>query len=164
MAQGYFYTLSAITQAFAAIVSLYAIFVIYKLQLLRNQSSELFNRLRKMLFNEMKKPTFENLREAEIRLNAMSEEDILIWARSSEKAEGIYDEIKIIEVFSSNIIGLLKRTLIINGITIAFSLIWLPWCNVLPIGLRIFIIIIAIGLAISTLYKTIKAIWLTITG
>jgi hypothetical protein len=41
MLQGYFYTLSAIAQAFAAIVALNAVFVIYKFQLLKNQRDEL---------------------------------------------------------------------------------------------------------------------------
>ena len=164
MTYGYFYTLSAIAQSFAAIVSLYAIFVIYKLQLLRNQSNELFNRLRKMLFNEMKKPTFDKLREVEIDVNAMSEAELSNWAKSSEKAEVIYSEIKLIKRVSSNIISLFKKTLIINGITIAFSLICLPWGNFIPTAFPVLILIIALGLSLSALYLTINAIWITIKG
>ena len=49
MAEGYYYTLSAIAQSFAAIVALNAVFVIYKLQLLRNQRNELILTLRQLL-------------------------------------------------------------------------------------------------------------------
>lgn len=45
MDEGYFYTLSAIAQSFAAIIALSAIFVIFKLQALKNQRAEMIRKL-----------------------------------------------------------------------------------------------------------------------
>jgi hypothetical protein len=52
MENGYFYTLSAIAQSFAAIVSLYAIFAIYKLQILKNEKNELIIRLKNIIYEQ----------------------------------------------------------------------------------------------------------------
>jgi heme exporter protein D len=55
MGDGYFYTLSAIAQSFAAIIALSAVFVIYKLQVLKNQQTELIKKLRNIKLRDMTK-------------------------------------------------------------------------------------------------------------
>lgn len=173
MMQGYYYTLSAIVQAFAAIVSLYAIFVIYKLQVIRTHRESLIEKLKNLWLKSIKKVRSKSeLYESDYEfINEMPEESLLKWAIDKSGPgniprlkEDVYHQIKTTEDFSREIISLFKRTLIINGITITFSLICLPWGNFIPTALPVLILIIALGLSLSALYLTINATWITIKG
>ena len=53
MGDGYFYTLSAIAQSFAAIIALNGVFVLYKLQLLRSRRDELYARLQELWVEDL---------------------------------------------------------------------------------------------------------------
>lgn len=173
MAEGYYYTLSAIAQSFAAIVSLYAIFVIYKLQVLRNHRKSLIEKLRKLWLKEIKR----NRRKSELYesdkefVDEICERNLLKWATNKSGPnniprlkEEVYNQIKTLDNFLKGIIDLFKRTLIINGITIAFSLICLPWGNFLHTVLQVLILITALGLSLGALITTLRATWITIKG
>lgn len=174
MGDGYFYTLSAIAQSFAAIVALYAIFVIYKLQLLRNQRAEVFNKLKDLKLKDIRRGMRYNINDTvhRLKVSTMSEKDLLNWAANpsgvideiTTMARETFNEIRAVDEFHKVIIYLFKRTLIINGITIAFSLICLPWGTFLPTALPVLILIIALCLSLAALAVTIRAIWLTVKG
>lgn len=174
MLGGYYYTLSAIAQSFAAIVSLYAVFVIYKLQLLRNQRTELTNRLKDLKLKDIRRGVPYNIPDTvhRLRVTTMSEKDLLNWAENpsgvideiTAMAEVTSNEIRTVDEFQKVIIYLFKRTLIINGTTIAFSLLFLPWKNFLYDFLQLLILIIVLCLSLTALVVTMRTIWITIKG
>jgi len=134
MGDGYFYTLSAIAQSFAAIIALNGIFVIFKLQALTNQRNELVLQLKTLLYKDMGGDSgFDKDRKiARERIEAYSEKDLLVWA---EKIKGqssivvekstIVAELKKTEGIYNNVIRVFRIPLIINGSVIAFSILFL---------------------------------------
>jgi len=162
MTQGYFYTLSAIAQAFAAIVALNAVFVIYKFQLLKNHRNELFVQLRQLLLREGKLPAVE--------IENMTDEEILSFSRG---VKGGYSNIvkrfkETIMAFdqnrsiSENITKWLKISLKFNVATIMLSLIFLPWEALFPDYLKSIILIEIQVFAIFSLLITANAILITL--
>lgn len=135
MTQGYFYTLSAIAQTFAAIIGLYAIFTIYHLQLLKNQRKEL-----------------------QKQKHQASEESQLTSYISKQE---IIEELEKIDKIYSKIYGFFKSALFINGLTIGFSIVCLPLGSSLQTHLMVKILIIAIILSISSLTLTWLLVWST---
>jgi len=162
MTQGYFYTLSAIAQAFAAIVALNAVFVIYKFQLLKNHRNELFVQLRQLLLREGKLPAVE--------IENMTDEEILSFSRGVKDGyvnivkrfkETImaFDQNKSI---SENITKWLKISLKFNVVTIMLSLILLPWGGLLPDYLKSIILIEILFFSLFSLLITVNAILITL--
>lgn len=173
MENGYFYTLSAIAQSFAAIVSLYAIFVVYKLQILKEEKSDKFAELRKVMLKERRYSSGSKGPHEydEEYVHSFSEKDLIHWAKRNSGRNDIIrektkvcDKIESLNNLKTQILNIFKKILITNGITIGFSLIFLPMKDILPNGMPNFILLIAIIVAISSLYKTIEAIWITVTG
>jgi len=173
MGDGYYYTLSAIAQSFAAIVGLNAIFVVYILQLLRNHRAELFNKIRQlkrmvMVEGRRRYPVQVELIEDEI--NRLSEESLLAWADSTKEAKGdirklaknVLKEIENRKGFSNQIFYWLKITLLLNGFTIVLSLVLLPWKQLFPNCLQYALLLIVLLLSIFALFVTIHAILVTI--
>lgn len=173
MANGYFYTLSAIAQSFAAIISLYAIFMIYKFRSIRDERNSSFEKLREL---RLKQLTLRR-RDREFYdghyefVYNTSDAQTIKWAKNGSgsndiprRKEEIANNIEKLDKFSKQLIYLLKVILILNGVTIAFSLICLPWGNFLPTALPVLVLVIALSLGLVALYRTIKAIWFTITG
>lgn len=135
MGDGYFYTLSAIAQSFAAIIALNAVFVIYKLQTISNLYNELFKQARQWWVRENSGPcrvgvTFEQYKTESDRL---SEKDLRHWLKQRngqrdivEQKKKINDKIETNDNLKRKIFYWFKRTLISDGIVIASSLILLP--------------------------------------
>ena len=172
MGDGYFYALSAIAQSFAAIVALNAIFVIYKLQLLKNRRDEVIKKLRQLYRQEKSQhQSPRNLRDISSKQEAMmTDEQILSFARGYTKGpsdlvkkfNGTRELFDKIEKFVTEITKWFKRTLWFNGTTILLSLILLPWKNLFPNFLQCILVVIVLLLVIFALLLTIHAILFTI--
>lgn len=171
MGNGYFYTLSAIAQSFAAIISLYAIFAVYKLQILKNEKNELIIRLKNIIYNKdvarkyNRGVEYQKAEELKSEIFSKPLEDLLALSKKGywSATEKITTAIEKLNESPKKIRRLLKYALIINGITIAFSLISLPLGDVLQKRFTILILVIAIILGLSSLCVTVTAIWLTIS-
>jgi hypothetical protein len=154
LTQGYFYTLSAIAQAFAAIVALNAVFVVYKLQLLKNQRNELIKELRRLLEQQ----------------NRWSVTQIEMWTNQQvlDRSGGIPGSKKTSkaldqnESVSDNITKWLKITLVFNVTTIMFSLILLPWGGLISDFFKDIVLIGILILALFSLLITVNAILITL--
>lgn len=165
MGDGYFYTLSAIAQSFAAIIALSAVFVIYKLQVLKNQHTELIKKLRNIKLRDMTKYHSFSREVAVDELDRMTDESLLNWAESPSGVLNIVDvarktfsEIKIIEHFSRVVIPhWIKITLATNVTTIVFSLVLLPWKNLISF-FQYIVLVITLGFSILSLFVTVQAV------
>lgn len=171
MAEGYFYTLSAVAQSFAAIVALNAVFVIYKLQLLRNQRNELILTLRQLLVQKEDPTGLIGPRDrASDRVVRMTENQVLEECRDIVNKKGIFsdrfkEQLDLFDKngqFSKNITKWFRRTLLFNSITILVSLALLPWKNLFPNFLQCILVVIVFLLVIFALLLTIHAILFTI--
>lgn len=176
MAEGYYYTLSAIAQSFAAIIALSTVFIIYKLQIRKYQRDELIKKLRKLYYESLiNKPDFTSvtstIREAyTLQVDRMTDDEVINSCRGITGGLGNFlarlkETLKIFEFnesFPKKIIAKLKVTLIINGMVILLSLILLPWKNLLPNFLQYIILGIVLLLSICALLVTINAILFTI--
>ncbi|MCK4395483.1 hypothetical protein KAW96_02690 [candidate division WOR-3 bacterium] len=171
MAEGYYYTLSAVAQSFAAIVALNAVFVIYKFQLLRNQRNELILTLRQLLVQKEDPHGLPGPRDrASDRVVRMTENQVLEECRDIVNKKGVFsdrfnEQLDLFDKngqFSKDIIKWFKRTLWFNGTTILLSLIFLPWKNLLPNFLQCIILGIVLLLSICALLVTIHAILFTL--
>lgn len=170
MAEGYFYTLSAIAQSFAAIIALNAIFVVFKLQTIADLYNELFKQARQWWIREKSGPlgtgsTFEQYKTDSERL---SEKDLRHWLKP-EKSTGdivdqkanINDQIENNDNFKKNIYYWFKRTLVTNGTVIILSLILLPLRNCFCSTLQWFLIGLILFLSCFVLLITIHAVLIT---
>jgi len=163
MTQGYFYTLSAIAQAFAAIVALNAVFVIYKFQLLRNRSKELIMELRKLLLQIQKRSPGQ--------MEMITDKEVLSLSRGitggvvSNILNGFKETLKSFDQnksISENITKWLKITLKFNVLTIIFSLAFLPWGGLIPDLMKYVILGLILLSAIFSLLVTVNAILITL--
>lgn len=172
MSDGYFYTLSAIAQLFAAIVVLNAVFVIYKFQLLKSQRDELIKQLRQLWLQEKspyKSPYSERNKAAE-QVDMMTDENILSFCRgvTDGRSEIVKRFKETLEAFDANnslsekITKWVKVTLILNTTTILLSLLFLPWKNLIPNFLQYTLLIIVLSVSIFALFVTIHAILITL--
>jgi len=134
MGDGYFYTLSAIAQSFAAIIALNSIFVIYKMQLLNNRSNDLLTQLRMLRFKEFGGSSgFKTDRDrAKDWINSITNQDLLKWAEAYVgDSEIVAQNVSIMKEYIGNnnsikkIMELFKTSLILNGIIIAICFILL---------------------------------------
>ena len=170
MGEGYFYTLSAIAQSFAAIVALNAVFVIYKLQMLRHQHTESFNKLRKLWYYDILRKDEMDRNRASNELNRLTEEELSTWADNppgaygdiKEKAKKILKEINDIKQFSKKVTNWLKITMLLNGFIILCSLILLPWRDSFLILTQRTILIVIVCFSGFAILTTIYAILVTI--
>lgn len=162
MTQGYFYTLSAIAQALAAIVALNTVFVIYKFQILKNQRDELFMQLRQLLLRDGKLPAVE--------IENMTDEEVLSFSRGI--TGGYVNILKRFKEtliafdqnigFSKNISKWVKLTLSFNIATIMFSLVFLPWGGLISDLTKYFILGLTLLSAVFSLLVTVNAILITL--
>lgn|GEM_PF-3187113 len=170
MGDGYFYTLSAIAQSFAAIVALNAVFVIYKLQLLKNESVELIKKLRKIYIQNSSPEPGSGRIFASDRVDRMTDEEVLSFAKGftggrSDLVNKNKETLRLHKInaqFSKDITKWFKRTLLFNGSTVLLGLILLPWKNLLPNSVRYIILGIVLLLAVLALLLTIHAILFTL--
>jgi len=134
MGDGYFYTLSAIAQSFAAIVALNSIFVIYRLQLLRNRSNDLLTQIRRLRFREFggASGVDSERKRAEAWTSSATDQDLLEWAETYKGDSDIVAQNRsIAHEYNSNnnsikgTIDLFKTPMIFNSIIIAVSFILL---------------------------------------
>jgi len=170
MGDGYFYTLSAVAQSFAAIVGLNAIFVVYKLQGIANLCRALLQQTRRWWVREQAGPagaglTYEQYKTQSERL---TDDDLRNWLKEHTGPTNIVDQKKKIEselmkcdTLKKSIFYWFKRTLMTNGIVIALSLISLPWRNYLSCPLRIIIVGLVLVLSCIVLLITIHAVLVT---
>lgn len=169
MGDGYFYTLSAIAQSFAAIIALNAIFVIYKLQIIKNQRQELMKKLVDLKLEDMIKKDSWSREDAVSESNRFTENFLLQWASDNRgscdmisRKTGVFNDIDENAHFSKMILGWLKKTLLLNGTAILLSLILLPWKYLFPEFLQIVFLILILILSLFALLVTIHAILVTV--
>lgn len=169
MGDGYFYTLSAIAQSFAAIVALHAVFVIYKLQTLKIQRDDFFKELRDIVYRKSVRSGVAP-DTAHVRVERMSNEDVLNKARTiaaehpkyADRIQETLDRIGKNDSCRRSIARWLKNTLAFNGTTIVSSLFLLPWKNLFPLVLQYIVMIMVLLLSLFALLTTIHAILITI--
>jgi len=154
MTQGYFYTLSAIAQAFAAIVALNAVFVIYKLQLLKNQQNELIMELRRLHIQERGGLSGQ--------VNMWTDLQVLNNSRGIASCKKPLKRFNETKKLSENIAKWLKITLVFNVVTIIQSLVFLPWGGLLPDYLKSIILTEILFFALLSLLITVHAILITL--
>lgn len=172
MEQGYFYTLSAIAQSFAAIIALNGIFVIFKLQALTNQRNELVLQLKTLLYKDMGGGSgFDADRKAAFeKIESYSEKDFLAWGengkgQSSIVAEksAIVSEIKKSAEMYNYVLKLLQLPLLVNGTVIAFSVLFLILKTLLKCIPSCIILAGGGILSLLALYLTVRSILMITT-
>jgi len=171
MGDGYFYTLSAVAQSFAAIIAVNGMFVIYKLGILKSRRSELISKLRFLRQKEMGGDSgfVKNCKHGRELVDRFSNEDLIHWVldnsgRSDIVAEKkrIGKEINNCNQLSGRIIHWFRLPLIINACTIIFSLFLLPWKNVIPCFLEYIFIICVLILSLLALSVSVHSVLVTI--
>ena len=165
MGDGYFYTLSAIAQSFAAIITLYAVFVIFKLQALKSQRSELIKKLSNLRLEDMIKNENWTKEAAVSGQNRWSEDYLLNWASGKggigdmpDRRNEIHQNVQNCDRLRKGILQWLKRTLILNGSIIILSLFLLPWGKFIPDDPKCIFVLCILALAAFALAVTVHAI------
>jgi hypothetical protein len=173
MGNGYFYTLSAIAQSFAAIVALNGIFIISSIQMLRTRRGDLLTKLRFLRRTEMGGDSgFQADREQAKRLvSYFSDNDLLVWAdehsgRSDIVAdkEAVKTEITQNDRMVNKLIGWFRAPMIINMIVIAISLVMLPLKQQIPPEYQFIPIVLIILFGLIALYTTAHSIFLSLNS
>jgi hypothetical protein len=162
MTQGYFYTLSAIAQAFAAIVALNAVFVIYKFQLLRNQHAESIMELRRL--------HRQRRRGLSVQVEMWTDQEVLNVSRKiadgeEELSKRFKEKLKAfdkIKIFSRDITEWFKITLKFNIATIILSLVLLPLGGLFPNYLKSIVLVEILFLSLLSLLVTVHTILITL--
>ncbi len=165
MGDGYFYTLSAIAQSFAAIIALSAVFVIFKLQALKNQRAELTKKLSNLRLEEMIKNENWKKEAAVSEQNRWTEDYLLNWALGkggvgdmADRKDRIHQNVQNSDRLRKGISQWLKRTLILNGSIIILSLFLLPWGKFIPDDPKCVLLLCVLALAAFALAVTVHAI------
>jgi hypothetical protein len=179
MGNGYYYTLSAIAQSFAAIIALNTVFVVFRLQLVQNTFESLFSEVRKLIVRDKtggindtpsimlmtrevdtwtKKELCGWLVKGKIESNRLSQ------PRIEAKRNALNKEMKKIHRHRHDIMNWLYVTLILNSITILISLILLPLGNIRCGIFQHIVISVVLVFGAFTLCSTINAIIITIGG
>lgn len=170
MGDGYYYTLSAIAQSFAAIIALNAIFVIYKLQTIREQYNDLFKQIRQWWVRETAGPMGAGTTHQQYTTEAerLLENTLRHWLKERNGQGEIVDhknklneKIENIDNLKRNIFYWFKRTLIANGFVIISSLILLPLRNFMSNELQITMIVLSVLLSYFVLVITIHSVLIT---
>lgn len=171
MGDGYYYTLSAIAQSFAAIIALNGVFVIYKARALQSRRDELFNRLQQLWMEELINGSgySQDHARAERELKRITIATILNWAgKHSGRGEIVMEKEKIlseydwIEQFSKMIIQYFRTPVIFNGITIMISLALLPWRSIMPCFLQYTFVIVLLLWCFVSLLITLHSVFITL--
>jgi hypothetical protein len=165
MGDGYFYTLSAIAQSFAAIIALNAVFVIFKLQTLKNQRAELIKKLSNLRLEDMIKNGKWKEEAAVSDQNRWTEDFLLNWALDkggmgdmADRKNRIHQNVQKGDRFRKGILQWLKRTLLLNGGIIILSLFLLPWGKFIPDDPKCVFVLCILALAAFALAVTVHAI------
>jgi hypothetical protein len=174
MGQGYFYTLSAIAQSFAAIIALDAIFVVFKLQHIQNTIENLFVQVRRLRVRDLNNDAHDTISERgyERDVEGLTEEELSTWLQNGKIASNLPRiELKkrALKSAMNNVCRHRRRTmnwfhitLMFDSLTILASLVLLPWGSTWRPCLHYVVIILILILSCIALISTMHAITITI--
>ena len=169
MISGYFYTLSAIAQSFAALIALTAVFVIYKLQFHRNQRDNLIGEMRSLIIQQRlggRSPITGSKEIIAWNVSKMTKKEVLDLARGITGGESdLYQKfIEVLKEFDNNmhlkekIIKTFKYSSKANCYTVILSLILLPWGKFFSFLTQASILVLLILFSIFSIFITFKSI------
>ena len=171
MEQGYFYTLSAIAQSFAAIIALNGIFIINRIQILKSRYGDLLTKLRFLRQIDLGGDSgFEKDREqAERLVSYFSDKDLLAWADEHSGRGDVVSDKKAVksEILQNDetvnkLIHWFRAPMILNMVVIAFSLVMLPIKQTIPPDYQFLPITISIIVGLVALCTTARSIFLAL--
>lgn len=169
MNNGYFYTLSAIAQSFAALIALTAVFVVYKLQFHRNQRDNLIGEMRGLIIQQKlggRSPLTGSKEIIAWNVNKMTKKEVLDFAREIAGGESELSRKfnEVLKEFDNNmnlkdkIISSFKYSSKANCYTVILSLILLPWGKFFLFLTQTSILILLILFSIFSIFITFKSI------